>query len=431
MAIDPAKQIRQHRRESPFVTDLPKTLSRLAALEPASDPPYLTLVLDLQPEGGRPNRRPGRDFLDQHRDEFLSGFEPHTPAHESLSADLDRIAAFLDDDLDPSVVGLVVVARSASGVFEALPLASPVGNRIATGPSPSLLGLARMAEDEPPYAVLVVDRQEARLSVVDRANRGQALEVEGSTETSDLAHGGWSRKRDQNRAEERLDAYARAAAEEARTTMDAAGIALLVLAGDEEMTAAVRDALHESIRDRVVGDVRLDVTASERDVLKATLPVVEQSERAREAEAIGRIQNGAGPGGGAVTGPVETMTALQAGQVMTLVMNDDFAAAGWADFSFPVYGAGEPPSEHPTGGDPASIVPVPLEEELVRLALLTGAEIQIVRSGVPVGAAEQAETPEADAPMPRSEPARDLDALGGVAALLRFALDEERSTAKL
>lgn len=431
MATDPARQLRAHRRESPFVSDLPKTLTRLAELEPSSDPPYLTLSLDLQPEGGRPNRRPGRDFLDQQRDEFLGGFEAHTPAHESLSADIERVTTMLDDGLDPSVVGLVVVARSASGVFEAMPLGAAVPNRIATGPSPMLLALARLAEDQPPYAVLTVDQQEARLSVIDRANREQAVEIEGGAESSELSHGGWSRKRDQGRADERVDAFARAAAEEARTAMEASGIEVLVLAGDEQMTSAVRDALHETIRERVAGDVRLDITANERDVIEATLPIVEQSERAREAEAIGRIENGAGPGGGAVVGPVDTMTALQAGQVMTLVMNDDFAAPGWADFAFPVYGAGEPPTEHPTGGDPADIVPVPLEEELVRLALLTGAEIEIVRSDVPVGPAEQAETPDADAPMPRSEAATALDALGGVAALLRFALDEERSTANL
>lgn len=431
MATDPARQIRRHRRQSPFVADLPATLARLAALEPSVDPPYLTLSLDLQPEGSRPNRRPGRDFLDQHAEEFLGAFAPHTPAHESLSRDLERIGAFLDDDLDPAVQGLVVVAQSATGVFEALPLGLPVANRMVTGPSPALLTLARLSEDEPPYAVLLADQQEATLSVVDRAEREHTLEIEGGGEQSTKAHGGWSRKRDQHRADERVDAFVRDAAEEARRAMEAAGIEILVLAGDEQITTALRDALPEAIRERVAGEVRLDVTVGERELIEATAAVVDAAEREREAEVIGRIENGAGPGGGAATGPVDTMTALQAGQVMTLVMNDDFAAPGWADFTFPVYGAGEPPTAHPTGGDVANLVAVPLEEELVRLALQTGAEIEIVRSDVPVGAEEQADIPDADAPMPRAAAARALDALGGVGALLRFALDEERSTATM
>lgn len=431
MATDPARQIRQHRQESPFVADLPAALARLAALEPSIDPPYLTVGLDLRPEGTRPNRRPGREYVDQNAEEFLAGFEPHTPAHDSLSGDLDRITTYLDDDLDPAVQGLVVVACSAKGVFEALPLGLPVPNRIATGPTPALVALARVSEDEPPYAVLLADQQQASLSIVDRADRERSVEIEGTDSADKQSQGRASQRRAQHRADEQVEAFARAAAEEARVAMDGAGIKILVLAGDEQITTTLRDTLHESVRERVVGDVRLDVTANERDVIEATLPIVEQSERAREGEAVGRIQNGAGPGGGAVAGAVETLTALQAGQVMTLVMNDDFSAPGWADFTFPLYGAGEPPAEHPAAGDVANIVPVPLEEELVRLALQTGAEIEIVRTSVPVSAEEQMDIPEADATTPRAPAARDLDGLGGVGALLRFALDDDRSTANL
>jgi hypothetical protein len=431
VATDPVRQIREHREESPFVADLPAVLARLAALEPSTDPPYLTVGLDLRPEGARPNRRPGREYVDQNAEEFLAGFEPHTPAHESLSTDLERLRAYLDEELDPAVQGLVVVARSAGGVFEPLPLGLPVPNRMVTGPTPALLTLAQRSEDAPPYAVLLADQQQASLSLIDRADRDHRVEIEGSGYPRKQAQGGWSQKRFQNRADERIEAFVRATAEETRRVMDEAGIEILVLAGDEQITTSLRDALHGSIRERIVGDVRLDVTAGERELIEATLPIVERAEREREAEAVGRIQNGAGPGGGAVAGPVETLTALQAGQVMTLVMNDDFAAPGWADFTFPVYGAGQPPAEHPAGGDAANVVPVPLEEELVRLALQTGAEIEIVRAAVPVGAAEQAEIPDADAPTPRAPAAQELDDLGGVGALLRFALDEDRSTANL
>ena len=217
-------------------------------------------------------------------------------------------------------------------------------NRLATGPAPALLTLARVAEDEPLYVVLLADQQQASLSVIDRADREQSVEIEGIDSAGKQSQGRASQRRDQHRADERVEAFARAAAEDARVVMDGAGIKILVLAGDEQISTTLRDALHESIRERVVGDVRLDVTANERDVIEATLPIVERAEREREAEAVGRVQNGAGPGGGAVGGPVETVTALQAGQVMTLVMNEDFATPGWADFTFPVYGAGDPPA---------------------------------------------------------------------------------------
>ena len=431
MVTDPVRQIKEQEHDTPFVADLPAALNRLAVLPPSAEAPYLTISLDWRPEGLRPNQRPGRAYFEQNVEEFLAGFAPHTPAHDSLSGDVARIGEYLDGEIDPAVQGLVFVACSAKEVFRPLPLGMPVPNRLATGPTPALRMLAQVAEDEPAYAVVLLDQREASLSLIEQGARERSVEVSSTGFPRHHSQGGWSQRRYENRADERTEAFVRTVAEETRKAMDETGIKTLVLAGDEQITTTLRDSLHQTIRDRIVGDVRLDVRANERDVIDATLPVVEQAEREREADAVRRIQNGAGPGGGAVTGPVDTLTALQTGQVMTLVMNDDFAAPGWADFAFPVYGAGEPPAEHPAGGDPANLVPVPLDEELVRLALQIDAEIEIVRTAVPVGQDEQLATPEADAPAPRAPAARDLDALGGVGAILRYALDADQSTADL
>ena len=431
MVTDPVRQIEEQHYDSPFVADLPATLSRLAALPPSFDAPYLTLSLDWQADGTRPNRRPGREFYDQNAPEFLAGFAAHTPEHESLAADLERITALLDGEVDPAVQGLVVVACSANGVFEPVLLGMPVPSRIVTGPTPALRVLAKLAEDEPTFAVLVADQREATLMVIDQATRRQSVAVESTDFPRKQAQGGWSQRRYQQRADERVEAFARTVAEETQRAMDEAAIGHLVLAGDEQIATTLTDALHPTVQERVVGSIRMDVRATPTGVIAASLPVVEQAEREQEAAAVGRVENGAGPGGGAVTGPEETLTALQTGQVMALIVNDDFAAPGWADYTFPVYGVGDPPSQHPAGGEAANIVPVALEEELVRLALQTGAEIEFVRGTPPVAADEQPGAPLSEGGMPRSDAARALDAFGGVGALLRYALDEDQSTAEL
>lgn len=430
MATDPVRQVERQRDETPFVADLAGDLRRLAALPASIEAPYLTLSLDWQPDGFRPNRRPGRDYFDQHADEFLAGFAAHSPAHDSLGGDLERIREYLDGEIDPAVQGLVVVACSANGVFEPLPLGVPVPSQLVTAPTPALHALAHVAEDEPPYVVLLADGREASLTLIDQARRERRVDVEGGA-GGRSRDGSGSPRRNQHRAEEQADSFARSVAEETRRVMDGERVGSLVLAADEQMTALLTDAFHQTVRDRLVGSVRLEVGTGEREVIEATLPLVERAEREREADAVGSLENGAGPGGGAVVGVDETLTALQAGQVLTLVMNDDFTAPGWADFGLPLYGAGDPPAEHPAAGDSAAIVSVAMEEELVRLAILSDATIEIVRTAVPVGAEEQAHVPDADAPMPRSDAGRRLDALGGVGALLRFVLDADHSTAEL
>ncbi len=430
-AIDPVKQISSHEFESDFVLDLPRTLTRFAALPPSTTAPYLTVTLDWQPDGTQPNRRPGRQHFDQEAAALLEGREAHDPVTESLQADLEQITAYLDGDLPPSCRGVAIVACNAAGVFEAVPVGLPLPNAMTLGPTPALASLARLADDNETYAVLLADQREATLSLITQGQPERDVELQGTDFPRHQSQGGWSQRRYERRAEERMNAFARTIAEETQKAMDERGVQMLVLAGDEAITPPLNGAFHQTVQDRIVGTIPFDIRGSEQELIDATLPLVEQAEREREAAAVRAAKDGVGAGGAGAAGPEDVLTALQTGQVMTLVMTDDFTAPGWADFTFPVYGTGEVPAEHPAGGDVANIVPVALEEEMIRLAVQIGAEIEIVKTAVPVGTDELAEIPDADAAQPRSDTALELDEFGGVAAVLRYALDAGQSTADL
>lgn len=431
MATDPVKGIHEQRFDVPVEQDVAAVLTRLAALPPADDAPYLTFSLDWRPDGPNPGRRFGATFFEQNAEQFLADFAAHTPARQSLDRDIERLRAYLADQADAAVQGIAVVARSAGAVFEAVPLGVPLPNKIVTGPTPALRLLAAAAEDEPTFALLVADQREANLSIVTQAKRAMGVEVDSRDDSRNRQRGAFNQKRDQHRAEERVDAFAKGVAEETRRVLDEEQVDVLVLAGEEQITTAIEEALHQTIRDRVVGTLRADARAPVAEIVAEALPLVERAERDRELAAVEAVREGAGPGGKATTGAVETLTALQTGQVLALVMNDDFAAPGWADYSLPLYGVGPAPTEHPAGGDAASLVPVALEEELVRLAIQLGAEIEIVQSAVPVGTDEIADVPHAGGTVPRSTAATALDALGGVGATLRFTLEGETSTAAM
>ena len=433
MATDPVQTIQHEAIEQPFFKDVRGLLSRLAELPPSLEAPYVTLSLDWRPQGSSPANRSALRFIQQERDRILAEHEAHTPPHESLSADFERIGAYVESEVDPATQGLIIFACNArSGYFRAVPLPLPVENRLTLSVTPALVDLVRLADDASSYAALALDQREAHLLLIDQGAQRGRVNIEGSDFPRKQQQGGWSQRRYQSRAEERVEAFVRTVAEEVQRELETANIDQLVLGGDEQITSLFSETVHQTVQAKIVGTTPFDIRGSESEIVEATLPLAEQAEREQEAALIGRIENGIGPGGGAVHGAVETMTALQTGQVMTLVMNDDFRAPGWADFTFPLYGVGEPTGEHPGGGDVANLVPVALEEELVRLALQMDAEIEIIKSSVPTTVLADAEQlPEASDPMPRTEAARRLDALGGVAALLRYTLTEDQSTAEL
>lgn len=450
MATDPTQSIRHTREATPLATNVHQVLQRLATIAPSPVQPILTVMLDWRPEGTNPGgtqpddgepdlkrsqrrnapqsaqesvRRPARLVLERELKRLIDEHGPRGDTFDTLNADAERISTYLDGELDPGAHGVVIVACSARNIFEAVPLALPVPTRIALGPLPALSGLARVEDDYPTYAVLLADQHTATLSYVTHATAHGSIELKSSDYPRRQMQGGWSQRRFQARAGERVDAFARDIASETQRAMDDLGIEMLIVAGDEVITSPLDASFHQTVKDRVIATMRLDIQTSDSDLLEATLPVAEAAERERESDLVQRLRDAIGHGEYGASGVRDVLAALQAGQVDTLVMVDDFEAAGWADFGFPAYGAGDPPKSHPLGGNSADIVPVDIRETLVFLALTTDANFNVIHSAAPVPERVAESDIERESVEPRLPAAVSLDEIGGVGAILRFSMD--------
>lgn len=444
MATDPTKQITRRRFRSPFTMGEENLLERLAHLGPSTDVPYLTVTVDWRPEGTSPGRaepddvkrsqrrsgqeaegarwRPAVEVLERDIEDLIEQHGPRGEVYDSLKSDYEKLMHFLQEELDPAAHGAIVVANSARGVFLASGLSLPLETSISTGPVPSLYSLMRLVEDNPVYAVLVADQEEARLDFIAYGRLSRQSTLESSLYPVKQQQGGWSQRRFQARADERVDAFARDIAEETRTWLDRLGVDSLILAGAEVMTSALEDAFHQTVKDRLVETMRLETWSSESEVIEATLPILAESERKREEDAVRNLRDHVGAKTRGAAGVADTLRALQNGQVSDLIMLDTFEAEGWADYTMHVFGVGNRPTQHPVGGDVADIVDVDLRDEMVRLALHTDAAVEIIHSDVPVP--EGNEIPDVGDERPVTEAAKELMEMGGVGAVLRFELDE-------
>lgn len=444
MATDPIRRIREREHDVPVTFGIREALGKLAQLPPSLDVPYLSASLDWTPAGEDPgrepppelrrseararrgeagaSRRPGRREFEREIQRILADCAPRGARFESLSGDSERIAAFLDDELDPAGQGIFIVACSARGVFEHFVFALPLRTRVTVAPVPELSSLAWLVDDHPAYAVLLADQHQATLSKIRRAARGRSVRLESSDWPRRQQTGGLSQKRLQARADERVAAFARGIANETERTLDEADVDMLVIASDPVIGSALSAAFSQRVTDRIVGAVTLDIQASEEEVIAATQPLVERIERDQELAAVRAVVAGAAGDGMAAAGATVVLQALQIGQVATLVIADDFTGTGWADYGRDVYGVGAIPAAHPAGGELPDITRVDLDEEMIRLAVRTGAEIEIVHTSVPFDQSAEGTIPPAGSPPPRSEAAALLDECGGVGALLRYTV---------
>jgi peptide subunit release factor 1 (eRF1) len=433
MVTQPLRRVRRTTHDIPLTFGIRDALARLADLPPSLALPYLTVCLDWTPAGGDPGRdeapvvrrsqwrarrdeagaqrRPGRTVMENELSRLIAEAGPRGEALDTLTAAAERIGAYLDTELDPAAQGVYIVANAAHGVFEPLALGLPIDTAVHLGPTPVLTPLAKKVDDHPAYIVLLADQQEATLALIRRARHGRSVWLEATDFPRRTQRGALNQARYQRRVDERVNAFARHVADETLLALQEEAVDMLIVAGNEVMTSALAGEFHHTVQEAIVDTIRLDITASEQEILDATLPIVARAERERELAKVERIANAVAAGGRGVAGAEGVLRALHAGQASGIALVDDFDATGWADYEMDLYGVGSVPARHPAGGDAGHLVPVALGDEMVRLAVQTSARIEIVKTAVDeVG-------PDGET---RSEAARRLDAMGGVGATLRY-----------
>jgi peptide chain release factor subunit 1 len=381
-------------------TPLTDQLDRLASFEPA---PYPVVSLYLNTRPGATGRDQFQTFV---RKEFAARsrtYPANSPERESLDKDLERIARYLETELQPSANGVAIFACSAGELFEALQLTAPVDQHsLYVGDQPHLYPLARIESQYPRYAAVVVDTNSARIIVVAAGEVVREREVKG-VKTRRNSQGGWSQARFQRHVENFHLQHAKEVVEALDRIVKHDGIEQIVIAGDEVITPLLRDQMPKQLQERIVEHVRLDSGAPLDDVLEAARKAMKRSDEDSDRGAVDAALNAYRGGGLGVVGPEDTLEALVNGQVEELLISAsvrELGSLGSPSMSAAANEAGlpEPVVEATSAGEAAEGDPrvVRRADELISKAKQTAARIRFV------------------------EDSTLLAPYGGVAALLRF-----------
>ena len=376
-------------------------LDRLAKFEPVPYP-VVSLYLNTQPN------EQGRDqFQTFIRQEFKSRsqtYPPGSPDRVSLDKDLERIASYLENDLQPSANGVAVFACDAAGLFETVQLNAAIDQHwLYIGDTPHLYPLARVESRFPRYAAVVADTNTARIMVFATGELQSQAEVKNE-KTRRTSQGGWSQARFQRNISNQHQQHVKEVVEALDRIVTQEGIEQILTVGDEVVLPILRDQLPKHLADKIVDHLKIDSKAPVDEILAATVEAMgrlnQQSDKDKVEAAIGGHRGG----NLGVVGPEATLEALIKGQVDELLLSGTIAslknvsprAAAMANDST----LRDPAVETAAGGEAAQADPqvVRLADELVTRATNTSAKVTII------------EDPEL------------LQPHGGVAALLRFRI---------
>jgi peptide subunit release factor 1 (eRF1) len=386
------------------VMALTDQIDRLARMEPVPYP-VVSLYLNTQPNAH------GRDqyqtFVKQEFKARSRTYAAGSTDRASLDADTERIAAWLENELQPSANGVAIFACSAANLFEALQLTAPVAQHwLYIGDSPHLYPLARLESQHPRYAAVVADTNTARILVFSTGEVVAEEQVQG-TKTRRTSQGGWSQARFQRHIENFHMHHAKEIATALERVVAQEGITEIFIAGDDVIVPLLREQLPAPLAEKVVDHLKLDAKAPVDDVLKATTEAIARLNERTDREKVEAALDGYRSGGLGIVGPEDSLKALLNGQVDELLVSASVASLEGlaADRVDPALVATandstlfDPAVEPAAAGEAASAKPdvVRLADELVTRARQTGARVTFI------------------------EDAHLLSEYGGVAALLRF-----------
>jgi peptide subunit release factor 1 (eRF1) len=358
-----------------LATTMEEPLARLVAFQ-ATTFPVVSVYLNTQPDQHGRTADAG-PYLHREFKALARTWALGSAGRHSFDRDVERIVSYVADKIDHAANGVAIFACwGAQEFFEAIQLTTPVSdNRVYASDQPHLYHLAHLDEQYPRYAAVLTDMNAARIFVFGLDHVIGAEDVKGK-KVHRVKVGGWSQARYQRRVGNAHLEHAKEVIERLTEIVREDKISHIILAGDSVVIPLLEEQLPRELVS-MVQVIKLDIHASEQDVLTATLAKLQEQEAITGAEKVERLMRQYRARGLAVTGPQETLEALAKGQVEELLISGGLEE-------------GHPQPEE------VQATPAPLPDLLVAKAKQTGATVTFI-----------------------DDPAL-LESVGGVAAFLRW-----------
>jgi peptide chain release factor subunit 1 len=312
----------------------------------------------------------------------------------ALERDLERIGHWFRNEFSrDGVRGVAVFAAGLADLFLPLTLQSPVDNEVRISSQLYLAPLVRLVGLGDGALVAYVGRERGD---VYRLSAGQLTPLVDERAEVPGRHdqGGWSQSRYERHIETIVDRHLREVAEALDRCVRRLKDVRVVLAGSEQTRSGFEELLAPETRAALVGWVAVEAHVDAPRLLEASRPLLERWRVGREAALLDRWREEAARNGRAATGWEETLQAASDGRVELLLVQDgadhpayvcpECGRAQAEDGSCPLDGTALQPAD--TGLDLA-----------VHQTLTHGGTIEVI-----------------------GDDRRDLEPVGGVAALLRF-----------
>jgi len=312
----------------------------------------------------------------------------------ALKSDLERLGSWFDDGFArDGVRGVALFAAGLDNLFTTLLLPWPVDDDARIGAQLYLAPLVRLVGRGDGALVAYVGRERGD---VYRLRGGQLVPLADQTTEVPGRHdqGGWSQGRYERHIETIVDRHLREVADALDGCVRRLRGVRVVLVGAEETRSAFEELLSNDVRTSLVGWAAAEAHADPHQLLAVAQPLLADWRSGREQELLGRWREEAAKNGRAATGWEETLEAASDGRVELLLVQDGVDRPA---YECPACGRAQlDDGRCPLDGTTMERLEAGLDV-VVHQTLTHGGTVEVI-----------------------GEERRDLEPVGGVAALLRY-----------
>lgn len=279
---------------------------------------------------------PSEDLLDTSFDSTIHSAESRRKeiedsmshdAKESIRTDLEKVREFFKGLDRTDTNGVAIFSCAAEGLWQVFQMPTRVQSRVEFGPTPYVAPLASFLSHTKPTAILLTDKQNARILTMKHG------EVREWTSFEDFVpqrstQGGWSQMRYQRRSDNFKQHHIDHATELVMKVEQHYPFDWLVIGTEQDNENQVVESLHPYVKDRVVGFIHVRIDADQQAVVDEARAVREDAEAGLLDDLMTRVQEYAGAGGRGTIGLKETLQALNEQKVHILLVEEGTHAPG-------------------------------------------------------------------------------------------------------
>ena len=254
----------------------------------------------------------------------------HQENKQRFDEECRRIREFLGNYI-PKGKALVIFSDSKQGFWWQRDLQVDLPTGVRWSPQPWVRPLLEVIEEHDRFAVVLIDKQYARILTVDAGGMEQQAEVLSDVPNKHATTGTdhiWSQGQMDRDHTNHVQAHARRVADELALVIDRMKLKRIVIGGPVEATSLFIGGLPKRIQTMIIGTISAPVDANQDRLIAELRAVQESAEHEDEARSVDAMITAAMKGNRAVLGLADTLGAIHEGRVYRLVVARDFRVEG-------------------------------------------------------------------------------------------------------